>query len=316
MGKYILKRVISIIPVLLIMSFIVFFLIHLIPGDPAKVILGDQATPEAVERLREQMGLNQPLIFQYLRWMGNILTGNLGYSVFMKGSMTSIILSHLIPTLELTLYSMLVAFAVSLPLGIIAAKERYKITDQIISGMAMIGISIPSFLLALLLILLISVKLGVLPPAGYKAIGNSGFLINIRYMILPSFALGLVEAGLLIRMTRSSLMDVLDSDFIRMARAKGVSDKCIMLKHALKNASLPILTAMGQTFISVISAAAVAETIFNIPGIGQLIVNSVSRRDYEVIQAVILVVAVINVLTYLVIDILYRNIDPRISLEK
>jgi peptide/nickel transport system permease protein len=298
------------------MSFIVFFLIHLIPGDPAKVILGDQATPEAIEQLRQQMGLNDPILLQYVRWVGNILSGNLGHSVFMSGSMVSIILAHLIPTMELTIYSMIIALVISIPLGIIAARVKRTFLDNTISSAAMIGISIPSFLLSLLLILLFSVKLGVLPPAGYKSIVKDGLLANFRYMILPSLALGLVEAGLLIRMTRSSLLDVLDSDYIRMARAKGVSEIVIVVKHALKNAALPILTAMGQSFVSVISAAAVAETIFNIPGIGQLIVNSVSRRDYEVIQAIILFVAVINILTYLFIDILYRFIDPRIRFGK
>lgn len=316
MAKYLVKRIASLIPVLLIMSFVVFMLIHMIPGDPAKVILGDQATPEAVEALREKMGLNDPIIVQYGHWMMNVLSGNLGSSVFMKGSMTHIIGTHIIPTLQLTLYSMIIAIVIAIPLGMVAANKRRTSVDHGITSMAMLGISIPSFLLSLFLILLFSVKLGVLPPAGYKAISSNGFITNFKYMLLPSLAMGLVEAGLLIRMTRSSLLDILDSDYIRMAKAKGVDNFHIMCHHALKNAALPILTAMSQTFVSVLSSAAVAETIFNIPGVGQLIVNSVSRRDYEVIQAVILVVAVLNVVTYLVLDILYRLIDPRIKLGK
>jgi peptide/nickel transport system permease protein len=234
----------------------------------------------------------------------------------MKGTMGSIILSHIIPTLQLTLYAMIIAFCLSLPLGMMAAAKRKTAADQAISSLAMLGISIPSFLLSLFLILLFAVKLGVLPPAGYKEITRFGLLENIRYMILPAAAMGMVEAGLLIRMTRSSLMDVMEADYIRMARAKGVSEFRIVTGHALKNAALPILTAMGQTFVAVLSGAAVAETIFNIPGVGQLIVNSVSRRDYEVIQSIILVIAVINVVTYLVVDVLYRLIDPRIRLDK
>jgi peptide/nickel transport system permease protein len=316
MGRYLIRRIASLVPVLLIMSFIVFMLIHLIPGDPAKVILGDEATPAAVEALRQQMGLNDPLLLQYVHWMGNVLTGHLGQSVFMKGTMGSIIFSHIIPTLQLTVYAMIIAFCLSLPLGMLAAAKRKTAADQAISSMAMLGISIPSFLLSLFLILLFAVKLGWLPPAGYKEISRFGLLENIRYMILPAAAMGMVEAGLLIRMTRSSLMDVMEADYIRMARAKGVSEFRIVTGHALKNAALPILTAMGQTFVAVLSGAAVAETIFNIPGVGQLIVNSVSRRDYEVIQSIILVIAVINVMTYLAVDILYRLIDPRIRLDK
>lgn len=316
MAKYIVKRILSLVPVLLIMSFVVFMLIHMIPGDPAKVILGDQATPEAVEALREKMGLNDPIIVQYAHWMMNVLRGNLGASVFMKGSMIHIIGTHIIPTLQLTLYSMLIAVAIAIPLGMTAAGKRRTAVDHSITSMAMVGISIPSFLLALFLILLFSVKLGMLPPAGYKSIASGGLAANVKYMLLPSLSMGLVEAGLLIRMTRSSLLDVLDSDYIRMAKAKGVDTFHVMCHHALKNGALPILTALGQTFVAVLSSAAVAETIFNIPGVGQLIVNSVSRRDYEVIQAVILVVAVLNVLTYLVIDILYRFIDPRIKFGK
>lgn len=316
MARYLFKRILSLIPVLLIMSFIVFMLIHMIPGDPAKVILGDEATPEAVEALRNKMGLNDPLLFQYVRWMGNVLTGNLGESVFMDGTMLEIIGSHIVPTLQLTIYAIFLAVCIALPLGILAASKKRTAVDHAISSMAMFGISLPSFLLALFLILLFAVKLGLLPPAGYRPIGGSGLLTNMRYMALPALAMGLVEAGLLIRMTRSSLMDVLNSDYIRMARAKGVSEFNIITKHALKNAALPILTALGQTFVAVLSSATVAETIFNIPGVGQLIVNSVSRRDYEVIQAIILVIAVINVVTYLVIDVLYHFIDPRIKLGK
>lgn len=316
MRRYFIKRILSLIPVLLIMSFIVFMLIHMIPGDPAKVILGDEATPAAVEALREKMGLNDPLIVQYGHWMLNVLTGNLGQSIFMKGSMLHIIGSHILPTLQLTIYALTIALIIALPLGMYAAEKRRTAVDNAISSVSMLGISIPSFLLALLLILLFAVKLGVLPPAGYRSISEYGLATNIRYMILPAIAMGLVEAGLLIRMTRSSMIDVLDADYIRMARAKGVSEFNVIVKHALKNAALPILTAIGQTFVALLSNATVAETIFNIPGIGQLIVNSVSRRDYEVIQAIILVVAVVNVLTYLVIDIMYHFIDPRIKLDK
>jgi len=316
MGKYLMKRCSSLIPVLLIMSFVVFMLIHLIPGDPAKVILGDEATAEEVAVLHQKMGLDDPIPLQYAHWMGRIITGNLGESIFIKQPMGEIIKSHMIPTLQLTFYSMLFAFIVALPLGIIAAKNRGRGSDSFISSLAMIGISTPSFLLSLLMIMFFAVKTGLLPSAGYKPIAQFGIEGNFRYMVLPAMALGLVEAGLLIRMTRSSLLDVMQNDYIKMARAKGVSELVIIIKHALKNASLPILTVMGQTVIAVISSATVIETIFNIPGVGQLIVNSVTRRDYDVIQAIVLVIAVINVLMYLLVDILYQFIDPRIKLNR
>lgn len=316
MKKYLIKRIASLIPVLLIMSFVVFMLIHMIPGDPARVILGDEASEEAVAALRQSMGLDKPLPEQYLRWLGRILSGDLGHSLFMKGSMVSIITSHLVPTLELTVCTMVLAFAVSLPLGMLAAAKKNGLTDHAVSVLAMLGISVPSFLLSLFLILIFSVGLRWLPPAGYKPIAAAGLKTSLRYMILPSLAMGLVESGLLIRMTRSSLLDVLGADYIRMVRAKGVSELLVVARHALKNASLPILTAMGQTFVGVMSAATVAETIFNVPGLGQLIVSSVSRRDYEVIQAAILLAALINVLTYLAVDLLYCLIDPRVRLGK
>lgn len=316
MIRFLLKRLLELVPVLLIMSFVVFMIIHLIPGDPARVILGEEATQVAVEALRERMGLNDPLLLQYFRWLKHILTGDFGQSVFMKGSIPEIILDHIIPTVQLATYTMLIALAVALPLGILAAQNRYTALDNFISGCSMLGISLPSFLLALLLMLVFAVQLRLLPPAGYKPIEDYGFWANLRYMCLPALSMGLVEAGLLIRMTRSSLLDVMDADYIKMARANGVGELSIILRHALKNAALPILTAVGQTFVAVVSSALVAETIFNIPGIGQLIVNSVSRRDYEVIQAIVLLIAVLNVVTYLLVDICYRFIDPRIKLGK
>lgn len=315
MGKYILKRFITLIPVLLIMSFLVFMLVHLIPGDPAKVILGDEATLEEVEALRRQMGLNEPLLIQYITWLGRVLSGNLGDSIFMRQPIVTILGNHIVPTLQLTFYSMLIAFVIALPLGMLAAKNKGNKIDQTISSLAMIGISTPSFLLSLLLIMLVAVYLGWFPPSGYQPL-SKGLLSNLRYMFLPALALGIVETGLLIRMTRSSLLDVLQSDYIKMARAKGVSETNIIIKHALKNAALPILTVMGQTIIAVMAGATVIETIFNIPGLGQLIINSVSRRDYDLIQAIVLVIATLNVLMYLLVDVMYKLIDPRIKFDQ
>jgi peptide/nickel transport system permease protein len=310
--KYFAKRILSVIPVLFVVSVIVFSLIHLAPGDPAKVMLGDRATVAQVEDLRKSMGLDLPLPLQYLNWIKRLLQGDLGESIFIKEPMKDIILNHLAPTVILSFYSLIFAVLIAAPLGVLAAKKRGTITDQIISTFSMSGISIPSFLLGLLLILSCGVWLKIAPVAGYKEIGRDGFLENLKYMALPSIALGFMEAGLLIRMTRSSVLDILSGDYIKMARSKGVSELSIVLKHALKNAALPILTSIGQSLIGLLSGAAVVEAVFNIPGIGQLMVNSITRRDYEVIQIAVLLTALINVLVCLIIDILYGLFDPKV----
>lgn len=316
MYKYIIKRILTLIPVLFIVSVFIFMLIHMIPGDPARTMLGELATEEEVQALRDQMGLNDALPVQYVRWLGGLFTGNFGESVFINEPMSQIISEHLGPTLLLTFYSLIFAVIIALPLGIIAAKKRATAADQVISTFSMAGISIPSFLLGMFLVLIFAVKLRVLPVGGYKPIGEYGFATNFRYMIMPSIALGLMDAGLLIRMTRSSVLDVLDSDYVKMARAKGVKEFFIICKHSLKNAMLPVLTAIGQAMIGLLSGAAVVESIFNIPGIGQLVVNSVNRRDYEVIQIIVLFTTLINVLVCLVIDILYGFFDPRVRVGK
>lgn len=315
MKKYIIKRILSLIPVLLIVSFVAFFIVHLTPGDPARAMLGDQATEQDIQTLRTTMGLDQPIYIQYFIWMGNVFHGDLGRSIFMNEPMTEIIRTHLGPTLALTVYSLLISILFSIPMGILAAKRRGSITDQTIMGFSMSGIAIPSFLMGLLLILLFAVKLRWLPAAGYKdpsqGIGNF-----IRYLTLPAISLGLMQAALITRMTRSSLLEVLNCDYIKMAKAKGVRNFWIVFKHALKNSLLPIITTIGQSFIALLSGATVTETVFNIPGAGQLVVNSVGRRDYEVIQAIILVIAVINVAVTLIMDILYGIADPRVRLEE
>jgi peptide/nickel transport system permease protein len=315
MKKYIIKRILSLIPVLLIVSFVAFFIVHLTPGDPARAMLGDQATEQDIQTLRTTMGLDRPIYIQYFIWMGNIFHGNLGQSIFMNEPMTQIIRTHLGPTLALTVYSLLIAILFSIPMGILAARKRGTIADQTIMGFSMSGIAIPSFLMGLLLILLFAVKLRWLPAAGYKPL-SQGIGNFIRYLTLPAISLGLMQAALITRMTRSSLLEVLNSDYIKMAKAKGVHNFWIVFKHALKNSLLPIITTIGQSFIALLSGATVTETVFNIPGAGQLVVNSVGRRDYEVIQAIILVIAVINVAVTLIMDILYGIADPRVRLEE
>ncbi|MBS1402840.1 MAG: ABC transporter permease [Oscillospiraceae bacterium] len=314
MHKYVIKRLLSLIPVLFIVSIVIFMLIHLVPGDPAAIMLGEQATPAQIEALRETLGLNEPLVLQYIHWVRDIFRGDLGTSLFMDGTMLEIIGTHMVPTLQQTVVAILFATLVGVPLGMIAAIKRGRAADQLISTFSIIGVSMPSFLMGLGLVLLFSVKLGWLPSSGYKEIATYGWLTHIRYMILPGIALGFIELGLIIRMTRSSMLEIMGSDYMRMAKAKGVSRFRLFAKHAMKNALVGIITVVGLAFISCLGGAAVTETIFNIPGIGKLTLNSVMRRDYEVVQAVVLVVSLLNVLCTLVLDLIYGLIDPRVRL--
>ena len=315
MHKYLLKRLLSLIPVLFVVSLAIFLLIHLVPGDPAAAILGEEASPEQIAALRETLGFNDPLPVQYFRWVAGLFRGDWGTSFFMEGTMLEIIGSHMIPTLQQTLVAVGFATLVGVPLGMIAAIRRGSPTDRIISAFSSVGISLPSFLMGLCLVLLISVKLRWLPSSGYKSIADFGWQTHIRYMLLPGIALGFIEMGLIIRMTRSSMLEILSADYMRMAKAKGVSRRRMFFRHALMNALIGILTVVGLSFISCLGGATVTETIFNIPGLGKLTLNAVMRRDYEVVQAVVLLVSLMNVLCTLILDLLYALIDPRVRLN-
>ena len=315
MRKYILKRLLSMIPAVFVVSVVIFLIIHLTPGDPAAVMLGDQADPEAIAALREALGLNDPLPVQYLRWLGGVLRGDLGQSLYSDESMVSMLLSHLGPTLSLTVFALAISLIVAVPLGILAARKRGALADNAISVFSMIGISMPSFLLGLLLMLVFAVTLRWLPAAGYKTLAEDGMAEHLRYLVMPAIALGFMEAGLILRMTRSSMLEVLGSDYIRMAKAKGEKSLAITCKHAFKNALIPIVTTVGQTFMGLLSGATVVESIFNIPGIGKMTITAVQQRDYEVVQAVVLFLSMINIVVCLVIDLIYAAIDPRVRLS-
>lgn len=315
MKKYIVKRLLALIPTLFVVSVVIFSIIHMTPGDPAAMILGDKADAADVAALRESMGLNDPIPVQYVNWVGRVLHGNLGKSVFIDKPMTEILKEYMGPTISLTIYAMILSTLIAIPLGVLAAKKRGTLADQGISFLSMVGISMPSFLLGLLLMLGFAVKLRWFPVAGYKTVAQAGFLKHIEYLTLPALALGFMEAALIIRLTRSSVLEVLASDYVKMAKAKGVSEFSLIMKHAFKNALIPILTVLGQTFMGLLAGAAVVETVFNIPGIGRLTINSVARRDYEVIQAVVLLISLINVVLCLAVDLLYGLVDPRVRLE-
>lgn len=314
MLKYTLKRIFSLIPVLFVVSVVIFALIHLTPGEPASVILGPEATPEQVQELRKQLGLDRPIHEQYFSWVQGVFKGDLGTSYFMREPVTKSIMDHLRPTLSLAALGLTISLIIAIPIGIVAANRRGTLTDQTVMGFSLLGMSIPSFLLGLLLILLFGVKLGVLPVAGYQPL-SSGLWNHLKYLIMPAISLGSIQAALIARMTRTSMLEVLNMNYIKTARSKGVRDRKIVFKHALRNAFLPILTVIGSTLGTLITGAVVTETIFNIPGIGQLIINSVERRDYAVIQGVVLFITLIYVVLNLIIDLLYGLVDPRVRFD-
>ncbi|MGG1312502.1 MULTISPECIES: ABC transporter permease [Cohnella] len=314
MTKYIVQRVLSLVPVLIVVAVVVFLLIHLSPGDPASVILGDEASEESVAELRSRLGLDLPLYRQFFVWFGGVVTGDLGDSIFMDMSVTEAFFSRLQPTLSLAVLAQTIAVGIALLLGIAAARRRGTLTDQAVMGFSLLGISVPSFLLGLFLILLFAVKLKWLPVAGYAPI-SSGLWNHLRYLILPAMVLGFMQAALIARMTRSSLIEALGEPYIKTARAKGLKPGVVTYKHALRNAFIPILTVIGETFGTLITGASVVESVFNVPGIGQLIVSSIQRRDFAVIQGSILLITVTYVLLNLAIDLLYGLLDPRVKLN-
>lgn len=315
MVKYILKRLGAIVITLFILSIFVFALIHITPGDPARIMLGADASQDQVDSLTEQLGLNKPLISQYFDWIGGAVRGDLGSSYSRKGSVVSEIGTALGPTIELSLLAQILATVIAIPLGILASKKKGKVADSGIISFAMIGISIPSFLMSLLLVLAFSINIKIFPVAGYKTIGAVGFGTHLRYLVLPVISLAMMQCAMLTRMTRASMIDVINNDYIKTAKAKGCKANTIMYKHALRNAMIPILTSIGQSFATLLSGAAVVETVFGIPGVGELIVSSVTKRDYPMIQGIVLVVSLIYIIVNFIIDLLYGVIDPRIRVS-
>lgn len=314
MKRFIAKRIISVIPVLIIVSIVIFSLIHLVPGDPATAMLGDLATEEDIAALRIRMGLDKPLIEQYFIWIGNIFHGDFGMSVVNNETVGSLIISHIRPTISLAIYALVIAAVIAIPLGMIASRKKGSAVDHVVSVISLAGISLPSFLLGLFLMLLFSVKFRIFPVSGYKEI-REGFLEHIRSLTLPAIALGFMNAALMMRMTRASMLEVLGSDYIKMAKAKGVKEFSLLAKHAFKNTLVTLITIFGQSIVQALSGAAVVESLFAVPGLGQLMVNSIGRRDYYVIQAIVLLIAVINVVINMIIDILYGFVDPRVRVS-
>lgn len=290
-------------------------IIHLTPGDPASVMLGEEATEEDKSILREKLGLNLPLYQQYFIWIWGVIQGDFGTSYFMKMPVLTAILEHLGPTVSLAILAQFCAVIVAIPLGIMAANRRGTFADQSFMGVTLIGLAIPNFLLGLLLIIILAVNLQWLPVAGYKPL-SAGLWNHLKFLIMPAIALGTAQAALIARMTRASMLEALSANYVKTARSKGLRERVVIYKHTLRNAFIPILTVLGQTFGTLIAGAVVTETVFNIPGIGQLIINSVERRDYAVIQGTILFITVSYVMINLIVDLLYGVVDPRVRLNR
>ena len=314
MKTYVIRRLLALIPVALVVATVAFVLIHLAPGDPASVIAGPDATRDDVQRIERQLGLDAPLPVQLVRWYGRLVQGDLGQSIFLRKPVTDAILDRVEPTLLLTVSAILIAIIIGVPAGVIAARYHNTTTDQVLMVLALLGVSIPNFLLGLLFILFFSVWLGWFPVAGYSPL-EYGWLKTVRSLVLPAFALGLVQSALIARIARSSMLDVLREQFITAGRAKGLGERAVIYKHAFKNALIPTMTIIGISFAILISGAVVVETVFNIPGLGRLIISAVLRRDYPVIQGVVLCIAGVYMLINLAVDLSYLIVDPRVKYQ-
>ena len=311
MLRYLLNRLMGLVAVMFIVATLVFVILRITPGDPAAVMLGPQASQQDIDALRERLGLDQPLPVQYVTWLGQLARGDLGQSIFLDQPVTAALAQRAEPTFWLTLMALVIASAIALPVGILSAVRRGTALDQSVVTFSMFTSSVPSFWLGLILMQLFSVKLGWLPVAGYGG-PDASIATRLSHLVLPAIVLGLVNSALITRFIRASMLDVLRDDYVRTARAKGLPEIKVILKHAVRNALIPILTVLGLTAALLVSGAVVTETVFGLPGVGNLVVSAVLRRDYPVIQGALLVIAAIYVLINLFIDLLYLLVDPRV----
>ncbi len=311
MLDFIARRLIAIVPVLAVVAVFVFLMLRLTPGDPAAVIAGDNATSDQIAMIREKLGLTLPIWQQFAIWMGDILQGNFGESYFFKKTVAELIAQRVEPTLALAVCTLVIALSAAIPLGVIAAYKQGSILDRFVMGLSVLGFSVPSFVIGYCLIYVFAIELGWLPVQGYIRIGVDfwGFL---ERMVLPSTTLGVIYIALVARITRASVLEVLNEDYIRTARAKGLSNRVVLMRHALRNAAVPILTVIGIGIALLIGGAVVTESVFGLPGLGRLTVEAVLSRDFPTIQTVILLFSVVYVVVNLLIDISYTLFDPRI----
>jgi peptide/nickel transport system permease protein len=308
---YVIRRLFATFVVMTVVAFVVFSLLYLTPGDPAAVIAGDAATSEDIVRIRANLGLDEPFLVRFGAWAWALAHGDLGTSIFTKLPVTRLIGQRIEPTVALTLCTLLIAVAVAVPLGVIAAAKAGTWIDRSVMAFSVLGFSVPVFVLAYILILTFSIELDWLPVQGYRNF-SEGFWEWLRHLILPSLALGTVYMALIARITRATMLDVLSQDYVRTAQAKGLGPASVLVGHALRNAAVPIMTIIGIGIALLISGAIVTETVFAIPGIGRLTVDAILRRDYPIIQGVILIFSGAYVLINLAVDLSYMLFDPRI----
>ena len=334
MKWYVIKRLLQIIPVVLGVTLIAFALIHLAPGDPVRTMLGQHATQQEIDEIRAKYGLDQPLYVQYFIWLGDVLHGDLGRSILSHEQVTTEIASRFPNTIELAIAAMIFAVLIGVVAGIISATKQYSVADYSVMGLALFGISMPVFWLGIMLMMIFGVFLGWLPIGGridllipfqritgFMVIDsiitvNGAALISVlRHLILPAIALGTIPMAIIARTTRSSMLEVLRQDFIRTERAKGLSERKVIYKHAIRNAMVPVVTVIGLNFGLLLSGAILTETVFSWPGVGRLVVDSVYARDYPLVIGCILVFALVFVIVNLITDLLYTYIDPRIHYD-
>ncbi len=315
MTQYIIRRLIHSVIIVWGCATIVFFLLRAIPGDPIIQMLGPEYTPEAADALRNKLGLDEPVVIQYFRWLGNMLRGDLGSSITGAESVRDAILTGLPRTMSIALLAFLIATAIAIPTGVLAALHRNSFADFAVSTFAFVGVSMPSFWFGIILILVFSVQLNWLPSLGYASLTEDGFWEWLSHLILPSLAIGAGYAAILMRFVRAGLLEALSSDYIRTARAKGLSERRVVITHGLRNSLIPVVTVAGIQIALLLSGAVVIETVFSIRGIGRLLVGAIFDKDYPMVQGAILVVAVIFVGANLLVDIAYTLIDPRIKYD-
>ena len=315
MFKYIVRRIFSLIPVLFFVSLIVFFITRIIPGDPAAVMLGETATQEAVARLRESLGLNNPLIIQYRDFLFELLRGDLGTSLAYHKPVTELIAGTLPNTLSLGLTAITLALIIAIPIGILSARKQNTWVDYLGMFISLVGVSMPIYWLGMMLVYAFAVKINIFPAIGMGHLSD-GFLDVVRHITLPAICLATIPMANFARITRSSMLEVIRQDYIRTARAKGLKESVVIWKHALKNALIPILTVIGMQISMMLSGAVLTETIFSWPGMGRLIVDAIEKRDFIVVQGTIMFLAFAFVLITLLVDILYAVVSPKIRLDK
>ena len=308
---YLLRRVLAAIPVMGVVALFVFLLLRLTPGDPAAILAGDNATPEQLERIRVSLGLHEPIYIQFFTWINKLLHGDLGVSLISNVPVLTMIGQRIEPSISIALSTIILSILIAVPLGVIAAWKHGTWIDRFVMALSVLGFSVPVFVIGYVLIEIFAIDLRWLPVQGFKSI-NSGLGPFVERLILPTLTLSFIYVALIARMTRASMLNVMDEDYIRTARAKGIGEMAVLLRHGLRNAAVPVITVIGTGFALLISGVVVTESVFNLPGIGRLTVDAVLARDYPVIQAMILLTSLIYVTVNLLIDVAYTLLDPRI----